>query len=356
MTAAAPAPTTAPAPASPAPAPAAPAAPAAAPLSGSPASSGAAPPAEQSIVSLLYEDPAPAADGDKQAEGDAKDKPAPEPAPGDALAGEGEGEGENITTVAELIEQSQFDPEWFKSLKIDVKVDKHTTQVPISDLVKSYQINQAAEGRLEQAKTQAKALTEGLAAKTETLHGQLAALAQLVGEAEAELAAEFKGVDWAALKRKDPAKYAADKHDFDERQKRIDGIKAKGAGILSEAATTQHAEQQAAFKEHVIAQNEALLKAIPEWSDEKTRKAEKRQLVEYITGPAGFTKDQAQMITDHRVLVSLRKAMLFDALQDKTEVAKQKVVKIPKVLKPSAPAPATPPPKTQSAADLLYGS
>jgi len=306
---------------------------------------------EPSALSLLYpEDEKPAAPETPAAEEPKKDESTPE---GDKKP-EGEAEGETIATAAELIEHYQLDPEFFNSLKVDVKVDRQTTQVPIAELVKSYQIGAAAEKRLEDAKAKAQALTTDLATKTETLQNQLAAAAALVKEAEAELAREYKAIDWKSLKEKDPAKYAADQLDFKARQERIEELKEKGKGAWRSAVEPQQAEALEALKERLAEENEKLLSAIPEWKDEKTRKAEKAQVVDYLTGTVGLTRDQVATVSDHRMIVLARKAMQFDALQTKTDVAKQKVAKIPKVLKPGGTTPVAP--KNTTIVQDLYGT
>lgn len=353
MTAEAPAPTPGPASAPNAAAPAAPAAPA------SPAPDAAQP----SVASLLYEDgpaapPAPAAPAAPRAAGQGEEEqPAPGAAEGDKPAGGNQPEAETIGLVSELLEHYQLDPEYFQSLKIDVKVDRETLQVPVSELVKNYQIGEAANRRLEDAKSTVKAVTQDLAAKSETLHSQLSAAAALVKEAEAELAREYNAVDWKTLKEKDPAKYAADQLDFEKRLDHIKELREKGSKAWQEVANQRQSEAMANLKDTLIRENEALLAVIPEWKDEKVRLAEKKQLAEYLTGPlVGLTQDQINVVTDHRFIVMARKAMQQDALQDKKAALKQRVTKIPKVLKPNGSNPPPPAPKNSSAAEVLYGS
>src|SRR5690606_8155953 len=92
---------------------------------------------------------------------------APEAETEEAAAGEGEtgkeqekpeGETEAITSssLQELIEANEWDPEWVNALKVSVKVDGKPGEATVKDLVDSYQMRQAAEHRLEEAKAKAK--------------------------------------------------------------------------------------------------------------------------------------------------------------------------------------------------------
>src|SRR5690606_11962631 len=82
----------------------------------------------------------------------AEDEPPPEAEPG---ANEQE-----ITSFSELLEHYQLDPDWAQNLKVQVKVNRKEMEVPFADLVKSYQIRQATEAELKEAKEKSKAITE----------------------------------------------------------------------------------------------------------------------------------------------------------------------------------------------------
>lgn len=326
----------------------------------------AAPPApaakEPSAASLLYAElddvpaPAPAAAQNDDNDDGADPAPPNTDAPAGEKASATDPVAETLGTIEELIAHHQLDPEWFNSLKVDVKVDRQTMQVPFADLIKSYQIDTAATKRLEDAKTHAKAITQDLAIQKETLQTQLSSAAALVKHAEALLERDAKGVNWAQLREKDPAEYAAKKADFEEQRKFIASLKDEGANAWRAAVQQQQSAAVDGLKERLATENEALLGAIPEWKDEKTRTAEKAALVKYLTGPVGLTQEQVAVVADHRMIVMARKAMNWDELQTKTDAAKQKVVKIPKVLKPGAAAAAAAAPKDTSMLEDLYGS
>lgn len=323
-----------------------------------PAAPGAAAPKD--IASLLYDEPdpapappAPAPDAPPAAVDGGEENPPAPPAPAPETT------GETIATVAELIEHSQFDPEWFKTLKVDVKVDRETRGVPLSELIASYQIGEAANKRLEEAKAKVQTINQEVAETRQTLHNQLTAAAGLVKEAEGQLKRDFDAVNWKDLEEKDPAKYATETLKFQKREADIKALREKGAAAFNAFAGEQQAEMKAALQQRLVTENEALMGFFPGWKDPATAKAEKAQLLDYLTssGAVKFSVDEVRHTVDHRLIVLADKARKFDALQDKVATAKQKIVKIPKVLKPggaaaSAPAPAG----NKDPVKLLYGS
>jgi hypothetical protein len=285
------------------------------------------------------------------------DPAAPAPAKADDTADEN-----TISTVKDLIEHFELDPEFFNTLKIDVKVDRQTMAVPISDLIKSYQIGEAATKRLEDAKTKAQALTSDLATKQENLHASLSSAAKLIKQAEDVLEADVKKIDWEKLRAEDPAEYAALKDDIKERRAAVKALKDQGAQAWRDAVASAQAAQSGPNEEeraaYIAKEKDALLEAIPDWSDQTKAKAEVGQLVSYLTTDAKFTADEVKGAIDHRLLVLGRKAMLYDRLQDKTDAAKKKVAKIPKTMKPAAgakPVAAAPASKSSGILKDMYG-
>jgi hypothetical protein len=293
-------------------------------------------------------------------------EPSPEPQPGAepgaaAPKPEEPADENTISTVDELLEHYQLDPEAFNGLKVNVKVDRQTTAVPISELIKSYQIGEAATKRLEDAKTKAASIISDVTTKQEQLHAELSSAATLIGEAEAMFEADSKAIDWNKLRREDPAEYAAQKRDFDDRAARIKDLKAKGAKAWRDAVASQRTEAETQTAARIAAEKDNLLAAIPDWKDQEKAKVEVGKLTSYLTGlpeTLAFSPDEIRATTDHRLLVLARKAMLYDASQNKTSAALKRVAKVPKTIKPAAgrtAAPAAPASKSAGILKDLYG-
>lgn len=96
----------------------------------------------------------------------------------------------------------------------------------------------------------------------------------------------------------------------------------------------QAADQEAQLSRTLESEAQRLLEAIPEWKDPKVASADKKALREYAEG-YGYTADDLASITDHRLMVIVRKAQQFDRMMGKA--AKDLPAKIkaaPRVLQP----------------------
>lgn len=260
----------------------------------------------------------------------------PEPEEVKAEPEQVEVEEEPISSIEQLIEVGEYDPEWFNNLDIGVKVNGETSKAKLTDLVKSYQIQQAAEQRLTDAKEKSKAETSALAQRREALNGEFNALATLIQEAEGVLGEQFSKVDWAKLRTEDPAEFSARHLEFSQKQARIESLKGKAREQYQNHAKSVSGESETEKAARLAQEGEKLVSQIPEWKDAEKAKAEQKAIGEFLLGN-GFSQDEVSQVYDHRMVVLARKAMLFDKGQNKAEVAKKKVLTVPKVLKPGAP-------------------
>jgi hypothetical protein len=82
-------------------------------------------------------------------------------------------------------------------------------------------------------------------------------------------------------------------------------------------------------------EQEALAAAIPEWKDSKKAAAEKAMLVQFGQ-KAGFSPDELKNVLDHRAVVLLRKAALYDQMMSKRGQIKPVTNNGPRPAKPGA--------------------
>ena len=246
-----------------------------------------------------------------------------------------------ISSLQQLIDHSQYDPEWFNSLEVEVKVDGETSKASFRDVVKSYQISSAAEKRLNDAKEKAKTQYQALADKQQELEATMSIAAEVLERQKARIADEEKSVDWAALRTADPAEWSAKQTEFANRKAAVD------TEILSVHQALQQKQQkdlQEIEQTRVQSlQNEAnaLLEKLPEWSDSEVAEREKGEVSDYLMSLA-FSPEEVARASDHRLVIMARKAMLYDKAKSKTEPAKKKLVTVPKTLKPGVSKPVDP--------------
>lgn len=245
-------------------------------------------------------------------------------------------EEEPVSSLAELIEAQEWDPEWVDSLKVPVKVDGTPAEATIADLVKSYQMGEAADKRLEDAKTKARALTEEAGQLKQAVETQLSVAGKLIASLESGL--DDEASDIAKLREDDPAEYSARKEDLRDRRQALEKLKRDAVADFEKAREGEQTQQTERQNEFLQQQHTMLLERLPEWRDADKAKAEKSELVSYLLNQ-GFEQQDVMQAADHRLILLARKAMLFDRSQTKTNVAKKKVAKVPKVMKPGAPKP-----------------
>lgn len=245
---------------------------------------------------------------------------------------EGEEEVE-VSSLSELASHFGRDDGWVSGLKVSVKVDGKPYEAPIGDLVASYQMTQAAEQRLSEAKTKAKEISDAAAHKAQALEQHFAVAASLITEAEKALDADVGAVNWASLREDDPAEYSARKADFSDRRAKIDKMKDAAVASYQEAARVQVEEARKGLGEYIEQQRKMLLDKIPEWRDPVKAKAGNTKLVEFLL-KSGFSKEEIASAYDHRLIVIAHKAMLSDETQANTNAAKKRVITVPKVIKP----------------------
>ena len=133
---------------------------------------------------------------------------------------------------------------------------------------------------------------------------------------------------WDNLYDSDPLEYVRQKDQFRDKEAEL----AKVQAAQNELAQRQAFDQQEAMKKHIAEEQVKLTKAIPEWKDEKVAETDKRNIVTFAKR-YGFNEQELNNATDHRAILMLRKAMLYDELDAKKPLIKKKVRKAPKMTK-----------------------
>lgn len=173
--------------------------------------------------------------------------------------------------------------------------------------------------------------TQALAEQRKQLDGELdavrqerAAYSQLLNQLQqqVEQGSSEPEPDWGKLLDEDPVEYVRQKEYW---KAKID----RAAAIRSEQARLQGLQQQESeqtLRAHLTSEAAKLTQALPEWSDPKVAESEKVRLREFGK-KVGFTDQEMSQIYDHRAVLALRKAMLYDELTSKQPKTQAKVQK-----------------------------
>jgi hypothetical protein len=172
------------------------------------------------------------------------------------------------------------------------------------------------------------------AARADAQNARSAHLAALEEQRQAMDAMVPQEPNWAELRaRLTPDQYATAQDNwrlFDNRRKEIDAEQKRVATEMDKEAARDLAERSA-FEE------QQLLNVLPSWRDPVKQKAERSKLVNWLRNK-GFSDEQISTVGDHRLVVSLRNAMLWEELQGGS---RPKVIgknpKSPRIAGPGAP-------------------
>jgi hypothetical protein len=232
---------------------------------------------------------------------------------------------ETDTEQSELSEdtEEQEQPQVFS-----VKVDGKEVDVTLEELQKGYSRTQDYTRKTQQI-AEVRKQTEG---ELQAVRAEREQYAQLLSALEAQVQQVAQpNIDWDRLYNEDPIEWVRQREVMRDNQE-------KAAAIQSEKQRLNQLSQQeqAQFMQQKLQhEQEALLAAIPDWKDAKKAQAEKALLLEFGQ-KIGFTSDELKNVVDHRAVLMLRKAALYDQMMSKRGNIKPVTNNGPRPAKPGA--------------------
>lgn len=230
-------------------------------------------------------------------------------------------------TAEEQSEESEGQEEQEQTQTFTVKVDGKEVAVTLEELQNGYSRTQDYTRKTQQIAEVRKQVEQ----ETQAVRAERQQYAQLLGALQAQLQATEPQVDMDRLYNEDPIEWVRTKEVMRERQEKALAIQAEQQRL---AQLSQY-EQQRAMEEQLSKEKDALLAALPEWRDPKKAQAEKALVVESAKA-AGFSEDDLKSVYDHRLVLLLRKAGLYDQMVSKRQGIKPVVNNGPRPAKPGA--------------------
>lgn len=232
-------------------------------------------------------------------------------------------------SLDQFITENKLDAEQFKSIPVTVKIDGETRNVPLSDVIKSFQLEGHVNNKSMELSNQRRAFEQEQQQVRQVLKQQIDRNEALGNLAVQQLQADFAKVDWNNLRATDPAQYAALMADFQTRNGQIQQYMQTVQTQKAEEAQRTQTELQAKIPQ----EKELVLEARPEWRDQANYKKDYEQIVAYAKN-SGYTDAELSSIYDHRYLLTLHDAARFRALQAAKPAATKLVREAPKMAKP----------------------
>ena len=231
-------------------------------------------------------------------------------------------------TDSEQSEEDEDSEEEQQPQVFTVKVDGKEVEVTLDELQKGYSRTQDYTRKTQQI-AEVRKQTE---AELQAVRAEREQYAQLLSALEAQVQqATQPNIDWDRLYQEDPIEWVRQRELMRENQE-------KNAAIQSEKQRLSQLSQQEQmqYRNQMLQQEqEALIAAIPEWKDPKKAAAEKAMLVQFGQ-KAGFSPDELKNVVDHRAVVLLRKAALYDQMMSKRGQIKPVTNNGPRPAKPGA--------------------
>jgi hypothetical protein len=228
-------------------------------------------------------------------------------------------------------EQSELDEETDEEEKptevYTVKVDGKEIDVTLDELQKGYSRTQDYTRKTQQIAETRKAVE----AEASAIRAEREQYAQLLGALKQQLESTEAPVDMDRLYNEDPIEWVRQSEVMRQKQDKLAAIQSEQQR-LSQLTAQQRAQEMQA---HLASQQEALIQAVPEWKDSKKAKAEKALLIEFGQ-KIGFSEEELKNVYDHRAVIALRKAALYDQMMSKRGQIKPVINNGPRPAKPSA--------------------
>lgn len=227
----------------------------------------------------------------------------------------------------EQSEEGEEPEEQDQAQTFTVKVDGKEVAVTLEELQNGYSRTQDYTRKTQQIAEVRKQVEQ----ETQAVRAERQQYAQLLGALQAQLQATEPQVDLDRLYNEDPIEWVRQKEVMRERQEKALAIQAEQQRL---AQLSQY-EQQRAVEEQLSKEKDALLAALPEWRDPKKAQADKALVVESAKA-AGFSEEDLKSVYDHRLVLLLRKAGLYDQMMSKRQGIKPVVNNGPRPAKPGA--------------------
>jgi len=238
-------------------------------------------------------------------------------------------------------ESEEPDEEAEEELLYAVKVDGEEQEVSLDELMKGYS-RQSDYTKKTQELSQGRKAIEQLYAQYNSEIGALqqerqqyvGALSQVVQNSLAGLE-QYNNIDWETLRQDDPIEYLSKRDELSQMQSQLQANQAQ-----MQQAQAQHAQaeqQQRGQRQQQVAEYHLtqLEEKLPEWKDPDQKTKIWNEAREYALGQ-GYSDNEFDGLIDHRHLLILRKAKMYDDLQN-SDVKSKKLKNKPRVVRSGSP-------------------
>ena len=212
-------------------------------------------------------------------------------------------------------------------------IDGESHKVPVSELVKSYQL----QGHVNNKSIALENDRKELHATRDQAYGELTTrlqgLNQLIQLNEQTLLAEYNGIDWDSLRMTEPGEWAALQQQFNQRALQIQQVKDLAGQESQRLTQEQQQQQQKSLQDRAAGELQKMMADNPTWSDQTVMAKDIGEVGAFLRNQYGFTDQEIADNIDHRLMRMFKDAMAFHA-GTKAITDKKIPANMPKFVKP----------------------
>ncbi|CAB4126389.1 hypothetical protein UFOVP89_35 [uncultured Caudovirales phage] len=208
-----------------------------------------------------------------------------------------------------------------------VKAAGEEKEVPLSELIKGYQLGADYTKKTTEVAEQRKAVEAERQAIEEAKYAR-DSYAQRLQAIDNYLTSQVPQEDLSSLKENDPIGYAVKVAELSEKKEQLLAIRAEQARIAQE----QQSDYARAMSERVAQEASKLAQVLPEFSDPAKGDNFRKEIRNYGK-TLGFSDEELSSVIDSRHVVTLHKAMMYDKLQKSKPAITKKVNEAPRLMR-----------------------
>lgn len=220
---------------------------------------------------------------------------------------ESEEDSEEEYEELELAEDADSETE---APKYTVRADGEELEVPLDELISGYS-RQASFTKKSQALAEEKRGFEQELSEARQVRSQAIEILEAARNSQPQQP-ERDANYWQSLKNEDPMQFMLERDAMREEQMQNQMREQQ----LMKLRSQEEAENNAQLAKYVDQQRAALLELVPEWGDAEIADREKQLIMDY-GNRVGFTAEELANSYDSRAVATMRKAALYDQLQEK---------------------------------------
>ena len=192
----------------------------------------------------------------------------------------------------------------------EVKSDGKTHQVTLQELKDSFSKGQNYT-RKSQVLAEDRSAIEGKEAEVSQLREQALQALEFARQQQPQMPERTEEY-WTNLKETDPVQFLIERDAVRDAQMQGQLVDQQ----IYDLNAQKDAEKAENLEKYIEGQRDELLKLVPEWKDSKLANTEKKLIMEYGKS-IGFSQEELDRAYDSRAVATMRKAALWDQLQQK---------------------------------------